>query len=351
MKLNENEMACLKSEHDVDFDDNEKFMKLVFNKCYEKINMYVRNPVYIKFKVDLSSEDYSIINARASEKEYPIIGVEYSYWLLMNKFYNTVFSKQNENFFKLITYLNEYKENEAKYWSVFMKKLTLEVIIFHELGHIYGGHLKKGSTSISYVEENNQAKHEKNIMYYQAREIDADRFAAYNLVSYYVSDSTLRSLKREYNVNVSGKEHMLIVLVIASILAFSFLGAGRDGSQSQKDFKEMDHFPSRYRAFCYYHDMIKAYNKNYCEQKVEALSTNDVITLIKNVEKWFDFYMRDVIQVANWSPENNDGVFNEEHMKYYEKVFKYMEEDFKNEINQEREGLASVKDIFISPEK
>lgn len=354
MILDSAEIKSLQSEYEVDYEECAQFMRLVFEKCYNEINMFVNHPVNIDFKVDMSmgmDGTLSKIDARANEEGNPFVGIEYSYWLLINKFYNTVFSEKNSGFLKLITYVEQYDESAAKYWSVFMKKLTLEVVIFHELGHIYGGHLKKGNSVSACAEENAVKKHEKGMMFYQAREIDADRFAAYNLVSYYISDSRISNLARDYNVKLKGKEHMLIVLVYASILAFSILGAGRDTSLSQKDFKEIDHFPSRYRAWCYYRDMVEAYNRNYSKVKVELMSEDEVIKVIMCVENWFDYYMRDVIEVTNWSSDNNGDVFDEEHKDYYQKVFDYMKKEFLGKINPEREGVAKIKDIFITPEE
>lgn len=348
MLLNDEELKCLISEWEVDYLEHSDFIKSIYKKCYEEINQFVKKPLKIDFKLDGNPQK---IDARANEEEAPFVGVEYSFYLLLNKFYNTVFSEKNAKFYELITFNSEYNEKNAKSWSLFMKKLTLEVIIFHELGHIYGGHLKKGDASKFNASENDCGDKKTDILFLQAREIDADRFAAYNLVSYYVSDWNMNDSGKTLYAQFKNKEHVLSVLLYASILAFSILGAGRDNSVLKKDFKEISHFPSRYRAYCYYIDMVDAYNQNYTDNKVNLLEECDILKIIEAVEKWFDYYMRDVTGVNNWSPENNNNVFNEDHKEYYQRVVDYMENKFIQEINPNREGLARIKDIYITPDE
>ena len=260
-------------------------------------------------------------------------------------------NSQNINFYKTI-FGDIFDDKSLKMYATYMQVLSIRVLLFHEFGHIYNGHLQelKGKNANLSISENETADlkdGDMEIIKWQATEWDADRFCAYHMVPFQFQLQEMLFLKElKLEAIYSNKIYMLYAIILSVMVTFSILGAGREDTTG-KSYKEKRHLPERFRTFCFIDDILSEYNHIFGTN--EAMGNGKKREFIFAFEEWIDKYMEQVCNLPNWNTKNNNDIFDANHMKYYKKVETYKDQNLDRLLQKtNRCGLSKLQDKYIN---
>ena len=347
MIISSEEYSIIDSKDEISSQEYGEFLQTVFNDTYSKIDEFKKISVHIVFKVGNTFGD---LNARADENAEPYVEIEKDFLRAVHKFYGTMANSSNRKFYEVI-FPEIFDAKLVEKYTTYMQILTIRVLLIHELGHIYNGHLlemmgKNANLSINEDERDYIEEDDMEIIKWQAKEWDADRFCAYHIVPFQFRMEEKIFLSKFGLESIYSKDIYMLRAIIFSVLVTLFiLGAGRVDTTG-KSYKEKHHLPERFRGYCYMDDIVKEYNY-ICGTEL-ALKKEEKIDIIYAFEKWIDEYMRQVCKLLNWDVENNVEIFDDEHMEYYKKVEMYKDTELKNLLlNTNRCGLAELQERYV----
>lgn len=347
MKINEKEFPIIDSQDELSVGDYKKFLEAMFDVIYKRINVLKKAQLDITFRV---GNTFGSLNARASENGNAFIEIEKDFLCAIHKFYGTVANDPNKTFYKGI-FPEIYDDRLVKEYTTYMQILSTRVLILHELGHIYNGHLlemrgKSANLAISEEECSFTKRDDIEIIKQQAKEWDADRFCAYHIVPLQFCIDELLFLKGFGLESIYNNPfYMLRIIIFSVLVTISILGAGRVDTTG-KSYKEKGHLPARFRGYCYIDDIVKEYS--YIHGKNLRFGKKEKIDIIYTFENWIDEYMKQVCGLSNWDVENNREVFDNEHMAYYKEVETYKDTVLKDLLlKTNRYGLSELQEKYI----
>jgi len=144
-----------------------------------------------------------------------------------------------------------------------MLELSLKCIIFHELGHIFNGHidyLKASSGNdvklyeIEYNTNQSNSFSKISAINWQAMEWNEDDFASTRIIG----QATYKDIIE--NTIIENKEHGLWLAAISQVAAYSLMYIGIK-NRSEADYKLKKHLPLRFRLESLIKNMLYAYEK------------------------------------------------------------------------------------------
>lgn len=319
MIISSEEYSIIDSKDEISSQEYGEFLQTVFNDTYSKIDEFKKISVHIVFKVGNTFGD---LNARADENAEPYVEIEKDFLRAVHKFYGTMANSSNRKFYEVI------------FPEIFDAKLVEKYTTYMQI-------LSINEDERDYIEEDDM-----EIIKWQAKEWDADRFCAYHIVPFQFRMEEKIFLSKFGLESIYSKDIYMLRAIIFSVLVTLFiLGAGRVDTTG-KSYKEKHHLPERFRGYCYMDDIVKEYNY-ICGTEL-ALKKEEKIDIIYAFEKWIDEYMRQVCKLLNWDVENNVEIFDDEHMEYYKKVEMYKDTELKNLLlNTNRCGLAELQERYV----
>lgn len=340
-------------EEPFDLNDYIRRIEEKFNKYCDKINdnfeSAKKKRIEVKFK---TGYDEISINAKAVESKETFIFIECSFYRALEKIYKTLFNENNSEFYKMISQDEEYDRSKVNSYLWLMIELSISLVILHELGHIFNGHLlcKKdlSPNKDAAMEENpsdTAIDNEINPILIQAMECDADDFSAVYIVAFHCHKFCIERLNAK-NKLIKSEKHMLLLILAASIISFSILGLGKNNKDNiNKDYKKESHLPGRYRIS----RLLKKEVEQYATQNEskDKLENSEYLSFSNGIESIVNMYMEkiiinnanNIVEDEKWSIYNNVEELNEEHKKYYSTVEEY--------INNNLPGALSKYDRFL----
>lgn len=159
MIISSEEYSIIDSKDEISSQEYGEFLQTVFNDTYSKIDEFKKISVHIVFKVGNTFGD---LNARADENAEPYVEIEKDFLRAVHKFYGTMANSSNRKFYEVI-FPEIFDAKLVEKYTTYMQILSIRVLLIHELGHIYNGHLlemmgKNANLSINederdYIEE------------------------------------------------------------------------------------------------------------------------------------------------------------------------------------------------------
>ena len=207
----------------------------------------------------------------------------------------------------------------------------MKILFYHELGHIFNGHIDYIKNKESEYIKNNpdySCKNENAFSYegrkarpfvstemWQALEWNADDFAASRMVGQYTFDENIQHL------GLFGKEHGLFFLLVAYVSLFTLMEMGVKVLKPE-EYKDKEHLPKRIRLNKSIESMFAAYKElNSLEISLDASDVEE--KYVPCIESWTEAFMRTYFKdydVLNLKTDMNIDELDEQHMHYYNRV-------------------------------
>lgn len=316
------------------FEDCEAFLK---KDAKELLNENVH-----EIELEISSVDQIEIKCVNDRK----IKISIAVFRELEAFYKVAFSEENETFYQMVTIasLNNYDEKVANRYRDLMIEISIKILLFHELGHIYNGHIQycHENDKEIYIDffENEEVRF-KNVSneidindIIKAFEWNAEDFSATRIIARYCSEEVYESINKNCKRKIIlSNWHMWFLIFNSTVILYTLLGIGK------KDRKfEFKHEPLRLRHI----DTIMTQREVYKKLNDQFLGFyGDVLLnqMIK-VEKWVNDYCS-ITKKREYSIENNLEELNEERCKVHE----HIEEIYLNSINEILKPYAIFKPV------
>ncbi|WP_258876748.1 hypothetical protein [Fusobacterium polymorphum] len=234
-------------------------------------------------------------------------------------YYTHLFDKKNEKFYKMISLQENYEKSKANILMNFMIEISCKFLIFHELGHIYNGHLL-------FLENEQYTDEDLKIL-----EWNADDFATTKILELRAHPNTvifLNNLVKESIILSLEHLGLIIFKAIAIVLNLSNIGY-------KERREEKKHIPRRLRLPIVIINLIKIfdylnYEKNkFCSEKLSDIK-DDIIKKCFHEEIPINNFLNDCFNSEKWNQENN---LEELNIKNIENTLK-IEEKYKKEIEE-----------------
>ncbi|MBR3839519.1 MAG: hypothetical protein IKM20_00100 [Erysipelotrichales bacterium] len=312
-------------------EDIENACNKAFKGCLNYLNNDLKNfkskELSVAFNLGLNKET---INASASVDEngkYHVV-LENAAVKIVFDFYNRILV--NEDFYKIVSGEDKYDREKASKYVDLLTEMTIKNILFHELGHIFNGHVdyikdifnkykqngepRYDVTNYTLYEINSHARPYLQPKEWQAIEWNADDFSATKMVGLFTYDSNIDE------VLIKNKFHGLLLIVLTLSVMYSLMGMGRK-NDSIIDFKNMEHLPKRARVKKYIGVLLAACTKMNEEIKeTDILPIEEYVKYSFAIENWANQYVKQYWKRENYSTDNNLEELDEEHENYYLEV-------------------------------
>ena len=219
----------------------------------------------------------------------------------------------------MISLQENYEKSKANILMNFMIEISCKFLIFHELGHIYNGHLL-------FLENEQYTDEDLKIL-----EWNADDFATTKILELRAHPNTvifLNNLVKESIILSLEHLGLIIFKAIAIVLNLSNIGY-------KERREEKKHIPRRLRLPIVITNLIKIfdylnYEKNkFCSEKLSDIK-DDIIKKCFHEEIPINNFLNDCFNSEKWNQENN---LEELNIKNIENTLK-IEEKYKKEIEE-----------------
>lgn len=297
----------------------EDLLKEYFSSC----NLYILNILERERKVVDLKEIFFEVDLKktnATEKDkIAKICFSLEFFRKIEAYYNHMFDEKNKEFYKVVSLQKNYDKNKANIFMNFMLEISCKFLIFHELGHIYNGHL-------SFLENEEYTDEDLKML-----EWNADDFAATKILEMCAHPNTVALINDLVKENIIlSLEHLglLVFRAIAIVLCLSNIGY-----KERKEEKK--HIPRRLRLPIVITNLIKIfdylnYEKNkFCKCKLSNIH-NDIMNTCLHEEVPVNNFLNDCFDSKEWNQENNLEELNIENI---EKTLK-IEEKYKKESEE-----------------
>ncbi|MEY9096701.1 hypothetical protein [Paenibacillus sp. RC84] len=319
-------------------DDNKKIcleqIGQSINYCNEILREFCGKEISIKYSI-ISSMDF---NAKCSLLENGIYSIEILSEVFEKTFdiLNTLLYEKNSQFYSIISYGEEnYNKVKANKYLDIMHAISTRLIIFHELGHIFNGHLDyyqahktdKGLSFYMDSSRNNLPPLESQIL-----EMDADAFAATRLVGQLTFPANIDRLNGEILDLIKGEMHTLILLIVSSCLSFSIMGLGR--KREPGDYLNSKYLPLRTRQDYYVRCTLNAFrmlNRTLIDKvNAELLDIKFYREVLYNIEQYVNLYFQEALGIPQkqMDSSNNKNELDEKLLSHAD----YLEEFWTREM-------------------
>lgn len=230
---------------------------------------------------------------------------------------NTLLYEKNINFYTIVSGGDEkYDLRRANFYLDLMHEISCRLIIYHELGHIFNGHLNyyqslSGTQKpILFMDSN---KNKLPPLESQVLEMDADAFAATRLIGQFTHSPNIDLINMNAEGLIKSELHAFILIIISSCITFSIMGLG--GKREGKNYLESGYLPLRTRQDYYVRCVLNAY-KILCNGCLNGDTKWVDITFYRevlyNIEQYVNLYYREALgfQKEDFDSGNNRNEMN-----------------------------------------
>ncbi|MCY7007171.1 hypothetical protein OCK72_00735 [Fusobacterium simiae] len=304
----------------IELEKVEDFLKECFSSC----NLYILNILKRERKeIDLKNIIFEVDLEKTNITEKDKIAEIYfslEFFRKIEAYYTHMFDEKNKEFYKAISLQKNYDKNKANIFMNFMLEISCKFLIFHELGHVYNGHL-------SFLENEEYTDEDLKML-----EWNADDFAATKILEMCAHPNIVTLINNLVKENiVLSLEHLGLLIFKAIAIVFCLSDIGYKERKEEKK-----HIPGRLRFFIVIINLIKIfdylnYEKNkFCKCKLFNTCNNiinDIMDLCFHEEVPVNNFLNDCFDSKEWNQENNLEELNVENIKKTLKI----EEKYKKE--------------------
>ncbi|WP_053955765.1 hypothetical protein [Inediibacterium massiliense] len=211
---------------------------------------------------------------------------------------NALLAKENNSFYMMLSGEYDYNNEKANLYLDILYEIAVKLVIFHELGHIYNGHLDyknsrnySAETSMFMSSECNKLPPIES----QVLEMDADAFAATLGIGQITFDNNIKNFNNIIKGIIKDKKHALVLFIIGSNIIFSLQGLGR--KKKIKDIKGLKYLPLRARQDCYVKSSLNAFT--YLNPKETLIFGQQILNIaffrevLPNIEQYTNLFFRE----------------------------------------------------------
>ncbi len=312
----ENEQTC------------KKIFKTALSYCNRDLLCYKGEELDIKLKIIESNEYNAAVLPSANPYE---VTINTEVFEKVFKMLNCLLSPENKKFYSVVSLesIENYSSKRANLYLDLLFETAVKYIIYHELGHIYNGH-------IDYVIKNHPIAN----LYRQAIEMDADSFAATRLIGQITFNENINRYNSTEPNLIKCKEHALILVLIASYISFAYfkIGKNRNIILKLEDLRECMYLPLRTRADYYCRSVLNAFKElNPDSSMMLGLQRIDIKYLREitpNIEQWMNLYMRQVDKSNVYDMNNSKEELNDLHYSHCDYLDVFWSQTMKSELEE-----------------
>lgn len=292
---------------------------ITFKNKKVSIEYSIKNDIRINAKsilIDYFNDSYSVqIYSEVFEKTFDIL--------------NMLLYEGNKDFYAMVSFDNVYNKIKANAYLDIMHVIISKLIIYHELGHIYNGHLR-------YIYNNKLTKEcsmfmdsdENNLppIVSQTLEMDADAFSATRGIGQITYKPNIIEINKITSGLIKNKEHALMIFIISSCVLFSIQGLGK--SREKSDIKQIKYLPLRTRQDNYMRCALNAFKFLNPEAKLllgkQKINIEFLREILPNIEQWVNLCIREYLGFTKYDYDYNNNA--EEMSKDYINHCKFLDD-------------------------
>lgn len=315
-----------------DLEDVERLSEPIFEACLSYVNSHLTSKelekIDVKYQVGFFDDDR--VSAYADKKEGGyIVKINMATWFIIYSFCHCIIMQPIVC--DALSFKNEMSQESKMRYANILTTMMMKILFYHELGHIFNGHIDYIKNKESEYIKNNpdySCKNENAFSYegrkarpfvstemWQALEWNADDFAASRMVGQYTFDENIQHL------GLFGKEHGLFFLLVAYVSLFTLMEMGVKVLKPE-EYKDKEHLPKRIRLNKSIESMFAAYKElNSLEISLDASDVEE--KYVPCIESWTEAFMRTYFKdydVLNLKTDMNINELDEQHMHYYNRV-------------------------------
>lgn len=293
---------------------------------------------YNVFKDTTIREIPFIAQSRLFNDEYSI-HIDSKLFEISFQVLNTLLHEKNKTFYTVVSGEMQYDLEKANIYLDLLHEISTKMIIFHELGHIFNGHLlykinsNKANESHMFM---NSELNDLSPIVSQVLEMDADCFAATRLIGQMTFESSIEHYNSVIPGIIKNKIHALILSIIGSNLVFSIQGLGR--KREIKDLMLLKYLPLRARQDYFVRSALYSFESlNPREELVlgdKILDINFFREVLPNLEQYTNLFFQ---EVYGFSPEtfnskNNLNEIEDDVLKHCDLLDGFWSSEMRNKL-------------------
>lgn len=342
------------------FETAEKHLMTIFEGCLAYINENLPKekniPIDVKFCMEIEKQEIYASAVKRPEGGY-IVKVSMAAYNIVEDYYSKMIAIKG--FYTTITLKEKFDDKIAQKYLRTLIDMTLRTIIFHELGHIFNGHIdyiqfkideykklypevpevKQINYIAEYLEKSKKARPYLIPMDWQALEWNADDFAITRLIGQYtykdnIDGEILKSIDHSF---------FIITAAITSMYCLMDMNLANDKDEINEYHLE-EHLPKRFRLQKYLEVAVLATEKlNSIKLFKNSNGKEAYVLIIKRFEEWYVMYIKvksgmlkegERLDPTDETVENNKFELDDIHSDYYRKVDEYYLKNLTLELNQ-----------------
>lgn len=307
-----------------ELEEVEKRVGLSFENCLNHINNGKKEHISIKVQIGFGKDDRIAAFADKSRDGEYIVEVNMPSYFIIYSFCHCIVLQE---IYPIISYDNN--ENKRGFYAELLTAIMLDILLYHEIGHIANGH-------IDYIKDKEMESNITNDLPYafsyvgkkarpfispeewQALEWNADDFSASRIVEKYLDSDTIKTLE------LRGPQQTMALVVSAYTALYTLMEMGVR-CENAEEYKSFEHLPKRIRLEKSLESMY-SYVNNIKSYRIGKESKEYLEYYKKIFEKWTGLFLRtyfldyDFIKVDE---NNNLEELDDEHREYYKRVENY----------------------------
>lgn len=307
-----------------ELEEVEKRVGLSFENCLNHINNGNEEHISINVRIGFEKDNKIAAFADKTRNGEYIVDVNMPSYFIIYSFCHCIVLQK---IYPIVSYDNN--ENKRGFYAELLTAIMLDILLYHEIGHIVNGH-------IDYIKDKEKEFNIANDLPYafsyvgkkarpfispeewQALEWNADDFSASRIVEKYLSSDTIKTLE------LHGPQQSMALVVSAYTALYTLMEMGVR-CENAEEYKSFEHLPKRIRLEKSL-ESIYEYVNNIKSYRIGKESKKYLEDYKKIFEKWTELFLKtyfsdyDFIQV---DVNNNLEELNEEHRKYYRRVENY----------------------------
>ena len=307
-----------------ELEEVEERVGLTFKNCLNHINNGREERISIKIQIGFGKDDRIAAFADKSRDGEYIVEVNMPSYFIIYSFCHCIVLQE---IYDIISY--DGNENKRGFYAELLTAIMLDILLYHEIGHIMNGH-------IDYIKDKEKEMNITNELPYafsymgkkarpfisaeewQALEWNADDFSASRIVEKYLSDDTIKTLE------LRGMQQAVALIVSAYTSLYTLMEMGVR-CENAEEYKSFEHLPKRIRLEksleCIYDYFNNTKSFRIGKESKEYLEYYKMI-----FEKWTGLFLKtyfldyDFIKIDE---NNNLEELDDEHREYYKRVDNY----------------------------